>query len=184
VELSDVLLGCAAGIIGVAMIPRVARVMVVAGPIAAIGVGTGATGLVVRYTKLGLGKSVMLVSVFPLTGLLYLIHRNREADFVQSAQKEAINLAGSHFGKKISVSSQLQHPISGNDSLRCELLVTGVPHRGRPRRALVLLEATRQHPFAEWQVQSVSVRLESNNMIVWELEDVPAHKLLLEAQCE
>ena len=51
VELSDVLLGCAAGIIGVAMIPRVARVMVVAGPIAAIGVGTGATGLVVRYTK-------------------------------------------------------------------------------------------------------------------------------------
>ena len=37
--------------------------------------------------QLGLGKSVMLVSVFPLTGLLYLIHRNREADFVQSAQK-------------------------------------------------------------------------------------------------
>ena len=51
VDPGDVLLGLAAGIIGIAMIPRVARMVAVAGPLAAVGVGTGATGLVIRYTK-------------------------------------------------------------------------------------------------------------------------------------
>merc|ERR1712153_135138 len=47
----DVLLGLAAGMLGIAMIPRVARMVAVAGPLAVVGVGTGATGLVIRYTK-------------------------------------------------------------------------------------------------------------------------------------
>ena len=61
-------------------------------------------------------------------------------------------------------------------------MVNGAPHRGRPRMVIVQMEATRANMLAKWQVQSVVVRLESNNQLLWELEDVPAYKLLLEEE--
>ena len=47
---------------------------------------------------------------------------------------------------------------------------------------IVQMEATRANMLGKWQVQSVVVRLESNNQLLWELEDVPAYKLLLEEE--
>lgn len=172
IDISTPLFAAAAGFLGVALVPRVARVAIVAGPLFWCGASVGAVAMLVRFAKMRVVHAMSLVSIFPVGAALWVLKRDRDHDSMLAAQTVALEQIDRHFGSQVTLivdhASMVGTVSPINGRIRWEFPIDGVVYRGRRRTATVELCALQHSPFSGWMVESIKVSLQSNNMVIYE----------------